>query len=108
MAVAVNVATGNLATSKKSGLFRWPVRRSVSVQMDFVLILISGVPTIFPSLTLNAPAKFLNPPLCWPVTFDARNPILESERTTYSLADGTELDSAFCGSVAVDLATLSA
>src|SRR6185369_10171243 len=69
-------------------------------------ILISDA-AIFPSATLTFPANFLNPPLCLPVTFEPTKPIVDSARTTYSLAVGAGLTACFA-SVAVVLATLSA
>src|SRR5258706_13798646 len=66
-----------------------------------------SVEAILPSATLTLPANFLNPPLWLPVTFEPTKPIVDSARTTYSLAVGAGLAVCFA-SVAVVLATLSA
>src|SRR6266540_310430 len=120
MAVTVKVDTGYFATSKKSGLWRWPVSRSVSVKMDFMPILISGAPVIFPPWTVNEPATFLNPPLWLPVTLEPVNPTVDSERMMYDLpacaaaagADESgappDVGAVFAGSEAEDFGTESA
>src|SRR5437867_2776511 len=106
MLVTVNVLVGNFAASKKSGLLRCPVTRSLSAQVEAMAILISEA-AILPSATLTFPANFLNPPLWWPVTFEPTKPIVDSARTTYSLAVGDGWAVGFA-SVAVVLTTLSA
>src|SRR5947209_11012063 len=88
MLTVSNVEVGNCATSKKSFVFRWPVRRSVSVQIELV-----SISTLFPvfasllPLDFNSPENFLNPPSCERVTLDPTNEMVElSGPNTYDRA----------------------
>src|SRR5262245_22357810 len=104
MPVTVNVDTGYFATSKKSGLLRWPVSRSVSDQMDFMPILISAEPVILPPWTVSEPATFLNPPSWLPVTLEPLKPTVEPERMTYALPACVVAESEAPADVAAGLA----
>src|SRR5688572_29853345 len=71
-------AFGNFATSKKSALCRCFVRPSASVKTDAVSI--STLTLLSSALPLTRsidPANLLNPPSCFPVTFEPVNKILE-------------------------------
>src|SRR5205814_895470 len=76
--VVSNVAVGICATLKKSGVFKCPVNRSVSVQIEVVSIT-TLLPEFAkcPSTTASCPSNFLNPPRWLPVTLEPTNSTLE-------------------------------
>jgi len=71
---------GKLRGVKKSGLFKWPVKRSVSVERDVVsMTTLLPSSTRWPSSTMSSPWNFLKLPLWLPVT-------LEPTKSTWELA----------------------
>src|SRR5690606_15514459 len=70
---------GNFATSKKSGLLRWPVSFSSSLSTDAMSISTLTVAASMPLAgTLTLPENLLNAPSCLPVTLAPTNSSFES------------------------------